>query len=112
MYQLSTLKTMSSREISTMTNKRHSDVIRSIKNMEQSWINVSGRNFTLASYIDNQGKPRPEYILTKTECLYVATKFNDEARAKLIMRWEELESQNLKPNLESITKKENMLLAN
>ena len=33
----------------------------------------------------------PCYQLTKTECLYVATKFNDEARAKLVLRWEELE---------------------
>ncbi|NDV93478.1 hypothetical protein D0T84_00910 [Dysgonomonas sp. 521] len=31
------------------------------------------------------------YELSKTESLYVATKFNDEARAKLILRWEELE---------------------
>ena len=34
---------------------------------------------------------RPCFELTKTECLYVATKFNDEARAKLVLRWEELE---------------------
>ena len=33
----------------------------------------------------------PCYVLTKTECLYIATKFNDEARAKLVLRWEELE---------------------
>ena len=33
----------------------------------------------------------PCYQLTKTECLYIATKFNDEARAKLVLRWEELE---------------------
>ena len=33
----------------------------------------------------------PYYELTKTECLYIATKFNDEARAKLVLRWEELE---------------------
>ena len=33
------------------------------------------------------------YELTETECLYVATKFNDEARARLILRWEELEQQ-------------------
>jgi hypothetical protein len=25
-------------------------------------------------------------LLTKTECLYIATKFNDEARAKLVLR--------------------------
>lgn len=30
-------------------------------------------------------------MLDKTECLYIATKFNDEARAKLVLRWEELE---------------------
>ena len=28
----------------------------------------------------------PCYSLTKTECLYIATKFNDEARAKLVLR--------------------------
>ena len=33
--------------------------------------------------------------LTKTECLYVATKFNDEARAKLVLRWEELEHERI-----------------
>jgi hypothetical protein len=34
------------------------------------------------------------YELSKTECLYIATKFNDEARAKLILRWEQLETDN------------------
>jgi phage antirepressor YoqD-like protein len=38
-------------------------------------------------------KDQPYYELTKTECLYVATKFNDEARAKLVIRWEELEKK-------------------
>lgn len=33
------------------------------------------------------------YKLNKTECLYIATKFNDEARAKLVIRWEELETK-------------------
>ena len=33
----------------------------------------------------------PVFSLTKTECLYVATKFNDAARARLVLRWEELE---------------------
>lgn len=35
----------------------------------------------------------PCYQLTKTECLYIATKFNDEARARLVLRWEELGSE-------------------
>lgn len=33
------------------------------------------------------------YQLNKTECLYVATKFNDEARAKLVIRWEGISAQ-------------------
>lgn len=38
---------------------------------------------------------RPCYELTKIECLYIATKFNDEARAKLVLRWEQLEKEKL-----------------
>ena len=52
---------------------------------------VNGRNFALVEYKDAKGELRPCYQLTKTECLYIATKFNDEARAKLVLRWEELE---------------------
>ena len=33
----------------------------------------------------------PVFSLTKTESLFVATKFNDEARARLVLRWEQLE---------------------
>ena len=84
-------QTMSSLEISKLTGKPHNDVMKAIRAMEPGWKKVSEGNFSLASYIDAQGKKRPCYELTKTECLYVATKFNDEARAKLVIRWEELE---------------------
>ena len=59
--------------------------------MEPAWVKVNGRNFALVEYKDAKGELRPCYQLTKTECLYIATKFNDEARAKLVLRWEELE---------------------
>jgi hypothetical protein len=45
----------------------------------------------LVDYQDQKGEFRPCYSLTKTETLYIATKFNDEARARLVLRWEELE---------------------
>lgn len=35
----------------------------------------------------------PMYLLDYRECMYIATKFNDEARAKLILRWDELERE-------------------
>lgn len=86
-------ETMTSVEVAEVTGKRHKDVLKSIRNMETSWEKVSGRKFALTSYKDTQGKDRPCYELTKRECLYVATKFNDEARARLVIRWEELETK-------------------
>ncbi|WP_293713003.1 Rha family transcriptional regulator [uncultured Parabacteroides sp.] len=88
--------TMSSVEIAELTGMRHSDVMRAIRNMEPAWIKVNGRNFALVDYPDKKGEKRPCYELNKTECLYIATKFNDEARAKLVLRWEELETEKQK----------------
>jgi phage antirepressor YoqD-like protein len=63
--------------------------------MEPAWENVCGRKFALTSrtIVQPNGGTRevPCYQLTKTECLYIATKFNDEARAKLVLRWQQLE---------------------
>lgn len=86
-------QTMSSLDIAKITGRNHKDVMRSIRNMEPAWEKINGRNFALGSYKDVNNQERPCYNLTKTECLYIATKFNDEARAKLILRWEELEKQ-------------------
>ena len=84
-------QTMTSLEIAELTGKQHKDVMRAIRKMEPAWVKVNGRNFALVEYKDAKGELRPCYQLTKTECLYIATKFNDEARAKLVLRWEELE---------------------
>ena len=82
---------MTSLEIARLTGKRHCDVLEAIRKMEKAWVKVNGRNFPLVKYRDAKGEMRPCYSLTKTECLYIATKFNDEARARLVLRWEELE---------------------
>ncbi len=90
---------MTSLQIAEITGRRHTDVMRAIRNMEPACEKVSERKFALAEYQDEQGKPRPCYSLNKEECLYIATKFNDEARAKLIKRWKELEEQHQKPSV-------------
>ena len=90
-----TVPTMTSIEIAEATGKRHCDVMRAIRNMEPAWEKVNGRKFALVEYKDAKGQLRPCYSLTKTECLYIATKFNDEARAKLILRWERLEMERM-----------------
>ena len=83
---------MTSLEIAELTGKPHNDILKAIRKMEPAWTKVNGGNFSLVEYCDKKGELRPCYSLTKTECLYIATKFNDEARAKLVLRWEELES--------------------
>ncbi len=82
---------MTSLEIAELTGKNHFDLMRAIRKMEPAWEKVNGCKFALVEYQDKKGELRPCYQLTKTECLYIATKFNDEARAKLVLRWEELE---------------------
>ena len=84
-------QTMTSLEIAELTGKQHKHVMEAIRKMEPAWMNVAGSNFRLGSYKDANSQLRPCYQLTKTECLYIATKFNDEARARLVLRWQELE---------------------
>ena len=90
---------MTSLEIAEVTGKNHKDVLKAIRKMEQAWVDVCGRKFALTSrtVVQPNGGTRevPCYLLTKTECLYIATKFNDEARARLVLRWEELELERL-----------------
>ena len=63
--------TMTSLQIAKIGNKRHKDVMRSIRNMEEAWYKVNGRKFALVEYTDEKGEKRPCYNLTKEECLYI-----------------------------------------
>ena len=86
---------MTSLEIAELTGKQHKHLMRDIRNMEPAWEKVNGSKFGLVDYRDSKGELRPCYSLSKTECLYIATKFNDEARARLIIRWEQLERERI-----------------
>ena len=102
---------MTSLEIAEVTGKSHKNVMQSIRNMEPAWKKVNGLKFQLVDYIDKKGEHRPCYSLTKTECLYVATKFNDEARAKLVLRWKQLEEERLAKEMRPMTDLEIMCRA-
>ena len=95
---------MTSLEIAELTGKQHKDVMKAIRNMEPAWEKVQGRKFALSSRtynLPNGGtKEVPCYSLNKTETLYIATKFNDEARARLVLRWKELEEAELRRKME------------
>lgn len=86
-------ETITSLEIAEITGKMHKNVLQSIREMEPAWEKVHELKFQLVDYKDTKGEYRPMYKLNKYECLYVATKFNDEARARLVLRWMGLELQ-------------------
>ena len=104
---------MTSLTIAQVTGKMHKDVLKAIRNMEPAWLKVNGRHFALVEYKDSKGELRPCYSLTKTECLYIATKFSDEARARLVKRWYQLEREQLGVRMEEqkllVTEREIML---
>ena len=103
-------QTMTSLEIAELTGKQHKHVMEAIRKMEPAWMNVAGSNFRLGSYKDANSQLRPCYQLTKTECLYIATKFNDEARARLVLRWRELEMAERSEKLRVKSEKRGVLL--
>ena len=97
---------MTSLEIAELTGKQHFHVMEAIRKMEPAWKKVCKSNFRLTSrtIVQPNGGTRevPCYSLTKTECLYIATKFNDEARAKLVLRWEELEMAEVRRKMSDV----------
>ena len=86
--------TMTSKEISELTGKRHADVMRDIKNLTQQIENQNERSFALVGYVDPKGEKRPMYVLTKKETLLLISGYNVNLRMAIIDRWEELEIQN------------------
>ena len=105
-YKEQSEQTMTSLEIAELTGKQHKNVMQAIRNMEPAWEKVTGLKFQLCekSYLLANGvtKKQPFYQLTKTECLYIATKFNDEARAKLVLRWQELETEDIRRKMSEV----------
>lgn len=94
---IKTGQTMTSLQIAEITGKQHKNVLAAIRAMEPAWEKIRGlkfkQTFIIKEMPNGANRKDPCYELTKTECLYVATKFNDEARARLILRWEELENE-------------------
>ena len=82
---------MTSLEVAEICGKQHFHLMEAIRKMEPAWEKVSSSKFRLSSrkVIQPNGGVRefPCYELTKTETLYIATKFKDEERARLVLRW-------------------------
>lgn len=82
---------ISSRVLAQIIGKNHGHLLRDIREMEPSWTVFNRSKFGLVDYIDAKGEVRPCYLLKPEEVLFIATKFDDVSRAKLVLRWKELE---------------------
>ena len=89
-------KTITSLEIARLAKRNHKDILRSIRNTEPAWEKLTGRKFAPSEYTDASGKCNAMFELSMLECLYVASKFDDDTRARLVLRWNELEKASYK----------------
>lgn len=96
--ELVKIEKMSSREIAELTGKNHADIMRDIRNLfEQVKAELGESSFALGSYLDANNQKRPQYLLTKKECLLLMSGYNPVLRLKIIDRWEKLEIQSKEP---------------
>jgi Rha family phage regulatory protein len=82
---------MTSMDLANVVGVRHKNLLRDLRDMSDSWGKVTGLNFELSEYKDSTGRTLPAYNLSKPEILFIASKYNDELRAKIIMRLIQLE---------------------
>ena len=81
--------TMSSQEIADLTGKRHDNVRADIAKMAQD-LSLTFQEKPISS---DGGRPAMVFMLPKRETLILISGYSIELRARIIDRWQELESQ-------------------
>lgn len=94
-----TAQTMTSLQVAEITGRQHSNVMRDIRNLLEQLEDKQQFSFELSFSIrelpNGGSKKEPFYILTKKDCLLLASGYDANLRAKIINRWEELEKQHM-----------------
>lgn len=85
--------TMSSREIAELIGKRHDHLMVDIQKMLID-LELDAPSFS-GSYKTEQGNTYPLFNLPKRETIILVSGYNVTMRAKIIDRWQELESQSV-----------------
>lgn len=83
-------RTMTSREIAELTGKQHKDVLHDIRKMLED-LGLTSADFS-ADLPDAYGRLQPAFRLPKRECLILVSGYSVQMRARIIDRWQELES--------------------
>ena len=89
----SEVKTMSSREIATLCEKRHDNVCNDIRILNETYEKMGLLKIKDTLYTNEQnGQQYREYLLTKEQSIDLVTGYNRELRIAINRRWQELES--------------------
>ena len=92
--------TMTSREIAELVGSRHDKVKQSIERLSCKR-DINGNPApvialpSLGEYLDTLGRRASEYLVCKRDSFVVVAQLSPEFTAKLVDRWQELESRNL-----------------
>ena len=78
---------MDSRDIATLTHKRHSDVLYDIRKMYEKL----GERKSPLSYLNKQNKPQPYFLLNYEDTITLLTGYSIELRSAVVKRWIYLE---------------------
>lgn len=82
--------TMSSREVAELVEARHNDVVATIVRLFAKGLLRSSRKTRQEA---TGGRPIEVYDLIERDCYLVVAGYSDEMRARLVDRWQELESK-------------------
>lgn len=101
--------TMSSRELSKLTDKRHDNTLKLISSLLDGGVL---KNTTLSKYTNGQnGQSYPEYLCDKRDSLIIVARLSPEFTAAIVDRWQELESQQAPKHILPQTFAEALMLA-
>lgn len=90
-------RTMSSREIATLTGKSHKHILTDIRSMFEQ-LKLNSADFS-AQYKSKDGRTLKEYLLPFHELHVLLTGYSIPLRSKVLKRWEELESGKAIPTI-------------
>lgn len=88
-------RTMSSREIAELVEKRHRDVTRDIRVMLEA-LQLDARSFA-HTYLDSQNREQEEFLLPRDLTMTLVTGYSIPLRKKVIDRLDELEARKIDP---------------
>lgn len=92
----SEVKTMSSREMAQLCQKRHDNVCNDIRILNETYEKMGLLKIKDTLYTNEQnGQQYREYLLTKEQSIDLVTGYNRELRIAINRRWQELENKEL-----------------